>query len=100
MTVVPRPDSASQEVTVPWDRFLSKSKIPQGPTDELLTWLHKINLKKNALKSSKARDLRKDALLETSRKAAQTFLQSKQLERLKKWTAFKSSLSTTHGTVE
>lgn len=90
---VPGAESSYHEAAVPWDRFLSKSKIPQGPTDELLTWLHKINQKKNALKSSRAKDLRKDTLLENARRSAINFLQSKQSARLIKWTVFKRSLS-------
>lgn len=77
---------------VPWDRFLANSKIPQGETDELLTWISKVNQKKNAARCKRKRDFRKDALLESARIAAQNALQSKQKERLEKWRQVKQSL--------
>ena len=84
--------SQSTGDTVPWDRFLSKSKIPQGHTDELLTWLAKVNQKKNFLKSNRIRDIRKEAILESARKSALYVLHSKQRERRTRWEQMKSSL--------
>jgi len=68
-----------------FDSFLAKSKVPQGQTDELLTWLSKVNQKKAAIKSTRNRDLRKEAMLEASRQYAQNALESKQRERLARW---------------
>lgn len=68
-----------------FDSFLAKSKIPQGQTDELLTWLSKVNQKKVSIRTTRHRDLRKEALLESSRRAAQQLLQSKQKERMSRW---------------
>lgn len=76
----------AQNATLPhFDSFLSKSKIPQGQTDELLTWLSKVNQKKIAIRSTRHRDLRKEAMLEAARRAAQTLLESKQKERMSRW---------------
>jgi hypothetical protein len=69
----------------PMDTWLSNSKIPQGQTDELLTWLSKVQQKKASIRSSRARDLRKEAVLEAARLAAQSELESKQRERLQRW---------------
>ena len=78
---------------VPWDRFLANSKIPQGQTDEVLTWIMKVNQKKNAARSVKYRDYRKEAMLENSRRSAREFLQAKQNERKQKWKLLKSSIA-------
>jgi len=81
MTILPE-----QKASLPhFDSFLSKSKIPQGQTDELLTWLSKVNQKKMSIRTTRHRDLRKEALLESSRQAAQNLLQSKQKERMSRW---------------
>jgi len=69
----------------PMDSWLAHSKIPQGQTDELLTWLAKVQQKKAAIRTGRARDLRKEAVLEAARLAAQTELETKQRERLQKW---------------
>lgn len=68
-----------------FDSFLANSKVPQGQTDELLTWLFKVNQKKQAVRSTRNRDLRKEAMLEASRRAAQEALEAKQRERRAKW---------------
>lgn len=69
----------------PMDSWLAHSKIPQGQTDELLTWLAKVHQKKAAIRSGRARDLRKEAVLEAARVAAQSELENKQKERLQRW---------------
>ena len=74
---------------IPWDRFLANSKIPQGQTDELLTWISKVNQKKNAVRGRKERDLRKEVLLESARQAAQKALRDLQQERMEKWKMLK-----------
>ena len=76
---------------IPWDRFLANSKIPQGQTDELLTWISKVNQKKNAVRGRKERDLRKEVLLESARQAAQKALRDLQQERMEKWKMLKVS---------
>jgi len=77
----------------PWDSFLAKSKVPQGQTDELLTWLSKVNQKKCAVRGRRDRDLRKEAMLEHARLAAQTELECKQRERLARWRNVMTSLT-------
>jgi len=67
------------------DSWLAHSKIPQGQTDELITWLSKVHQKKAAIRSGKSRDLRKEAVLEAARLSAQTELEKKQRERLQRW---------------
>jgi len=67
------------------DSWLAGSKVPQGQTDELLTWLSKVQQKKQAIRSTRARDLRKEAVLEAARLAAQSELEAKQRERLQRW---------------
>lgn len=69
----------------PWDSFLANSKVPQGQTDELLTWLSKVNQKKHSIRSTRHRDLRKEAMLESARLSAQAQLEMKQRERMQKW---------------
>jgi len=78
--------------SVPWDKFLSKSKIPQGQTDELLTWLSKVNQKKNFIKSKRVKDIRMEAILECARKSALCILHSKQQERRTRWEQIKLTL--------
>lgn len=68
-----------------FDSFLKNSNVPQGMNDELLTWLFKVNQKKVAVRSTRNRDLRKEAMLEASRRAAQESLEAKQRERRAKW---------------
>jgi len=77
----------------PCDSFLAHSKVPQGHTDELITWLAKVQQKKLAIRSTRHRDLRKEALLESSRMAAQAELEAKQRERLQRWRMVKPTLS-------
>jgi len=77
----------------PWDSFLANSRVPQGHTDELVTWLSKIQQKKISIRSTRHRDLRKEALLESSRVAAQSELEAMQRERMQRWKRVKSSLS-------
>eukprot|EP00088_Acartia_fossae_P009416 TRINITY_DN14559_c0_g1_i1.p1 TRINITY_DN14559_c0_g1~~TRINITY_DN14559_c0_g1_i1.p1 ORF type:complete len:173 (+),score=3.71 TRINITY_DN14559_c0_g1_i1:114-632(+) len=77
---------------IPWDRFLAKSKIPQGHTDELLTWISKVNQKRNFAKSGKLRDYRKEAMLENALISARNSLQIKQQERRQRWANLKLSL--------
>ena len=78
---------------VPWDRFLANSKVPQGQTDEIITWVTKINQKRSALRSgSRQRDLRKEALLENARRAATAALQTLQCERMARWRNLRATL--------
>ena len=67
------------------DSWLAHSKVPQGQTDELLTWLSKVQQKKATIRSTRARDFRKEALLEAARVSAQAELEKKQRERLQRW---------------
>ena len=69
----------------PMDSWLAHSKVPQGQTDELLTWLSKVQQKKATIRSTRARDFRKEALLEAARVSAQAELEKKQRERLQRW---------------
>ena len=85
MTVADFERPATTVDPVPWDRFLANSKIPQGHTDELLTWISKVNQKKNAIRGRRDRDLRKDVLLESAKQAAQKALKDLQKERMDKW---------------
>jgi len=77
----------------PWDSFLANSVVPQGQTDELLTWLSKVNQKKFAVRGKRDRDLRKEAMLEHARLAAQAELESKQRSRLARWRNVMTSLT-------
>jgi len=77
----------------PCDSFLAHSKVPQGHTDELITWLAKVQQKKQSIRSTRHRDLRKEALLENSRIAAQAELETKQRERLQRWRMVRPTLS-------
>jgi len=77
----------------PCDSFLAHSKVPQGHTDELLTWLAKVQQKKQSIRTTRHRDLRKEALLESSRLAAQAELEAKQRERLQRWRQVMPALS-------
>merc|ERR1712226_570128 len=63
------------------DSWLAHSKVPQGQTDELLTWLSKVQQKKASIRSTRARDLRKEALLEAARVSAQSELEKNQRDR-------------------
>eukprot|EP00088_Acartia_fossae_P070620 TRINITY_DN9522_c0_g1_i1.p1 TRINITY_DN9522_c0_g1~~TRINITY_DN9522_c0_g1_i1.p1 ORF type:complete len:244 (-),score=36.97 TRINITY_DN9522_c0_g1_i1:94-825(-) len=76
---------------VPWDSFLAKSKVPQGRTDELLTWISKVNQKRNILHRQKERDLRKEALLHSAKLSAVHTLQSMQSDRRRRWNLLKAS---------
>jgi len=77
--------SPSSPPPPPKDSWLAHSKVPQGQTDELLTWLSKVQQKKATIRSTRARDFRKEALLEAARVSAQTELEKKQRERLQRW---------------
>merc|ERR1712077_50562 len=77
----------------PWDSFLARSSVPQGQTDELLTWLSKVQQKKYAVRGRRDRDLRKEAMLEHARLAAQAELERKQRERLARWRNVMTSLT-------
>lgn len=77
----------------PWDSFLANSKVPQGHTDELLTWLSKVNQKKQLIRSTRHRDLRKEAMLESARLSAQAALELKQRERMQKWRMVMTTIS-------
>ena len=77
----------------PWDSFLANSKVPQGQTDELLTWLSKVNQKKQSIRTTRHRDLRKEAMLESARLAAQAQLEMKQRERMQKWRTVMTTIS-------
>jgi len=91
MTILAEPVVARK--SHPWDSFLANSKVPQGQTDELLTWLSKVNQKKQNIRCRRDRDLRKEALLEAARLSAQSELERKQRERLLKWRSVSSSLT-------
>jgi len=77
----------------PWDSFLANSKVPQGQTDELLTWLSKVNQKKQTVRCRRDRDLRKEAMLENARISAQAELERKQRERLQRWRSVMTNLT-------
>lgn len=77
----------------PCDSFLAHSKVPQGHTDELITWLAKVQQKKISIRNTRHRDLRKEALLESSRVAAQSELEMMQRDRMQRWLKVKSTLS-------
>jgi len=77
----------------PWDSFLANSKVPQGQTDELLTWLSKVNQKKQTVRCRRDRDLRLEAMLEAARVSAQAELERKQKERLARWRHVMTSLT-------
>jgi hypothetical protein len=76
----------------PWDRFLANSKVPQGQTDEIITWMTKLSQKRQSIRSTRARDLRKEAVLERARRAAATALHTLQRERMARWQNIRSSL--------
>jgi len=77
----------------PWDSFLANSKVPQGQTDELLTWLSKVQQKKQTVRCRRDRDLRLEAMLEAARVSAQAELERKQKERLARWRHVMTSLT-------
>jgi hypothetical protein len=79
---------------VPWDSFTSSSRVPQGPTDELVTWIGKINQKMRVVRSSRSLDLRKETLLATAKAAAQATLRARQSERRQRWEAVCNSWGT------
>ena len=72
---------------VPWDSFTASSRVPQGPTDELVTWIGKINQKIRAVRSGRLVDLRKETLLVSAKAVAQATLRARQVERRQRWTA-------------
>merc|ERR1719330_767755 len=85
MTILSVSESLARKSPPPMDSWLAHSKVPQGQTDELLTWLSKVQQKKATIRSTRARDLRKEALLEAARVSAQSELEKKQRERLQRW---------------
>ena len=89
MTILETPQPAQPIVarkSQPWDSFLANSKVPQGQTDELLTWLSKVNQKQLRIRGQRGdRDLRKEAMLEAARLSAQAELERKQRERRARW---------------
>jgi len=85
MTILSMPPATARKSLPPVDSWLAHSKVPQGQTDELLTWLSKVHQKKAAIRTTRVRDLRKEAILEASRVAAQAELEAKQRERLQRW---------------
>jgi len=89
MTILETPQPAQAIVarkSQPWDSFLANSKVPQGQTDELLTWLSKVNQKQLRMRGQRGdRDLRKEAMLEAARLSAQAELERKQRERRTRW---------------
>ena len=72
---------------MPWDTFTGASRVPQGPTDELVTWIGKLNQKIRAVRSGRCGDLRKATLLESARAVAQAALRARQTERRHRWEA-------------
>lgn len=90
MTILaaPPPAPVTAKKTRPsWDSFLAHSKVPQGHTDELLTWLAKVQQKKASVRANhrRDRDLRVEAMLEAARVSAQAELEAKQRSRLARW---------------
>jgi hypothetical protein len=85
--------STGAAVPVPWDRFLANSKVPQGQTDEIITWMTKLSQKRQSIRSTRARDLHKEAVLESARRAAATALQTLQQERMARWRKLRPSLA-------
>lgn len=88
MTILetPQPAPVVARKSQPWDSFLANSKVPQGQTDELITWLSKVNQKQLRMRGMRGdRDLRKEAMLEAARLAAQAELERKQRERRARW---------------
>lgn len=89
MTILETPQPAQAIVarkSQPWDSFLANSKVPQGQTDELLTWLSKVNQKQLRMRGQRGdRDLRKEAMLEAARLSAQAELERKQRDRRSRW---------------
>lgn len=79
--------AGSDSGQVVWDRFTAASRVPQGPTDELLVWIGKINQKIRTVRSARSLDLRKETLLESARAAAQASLRARQTERRQRWEA-------------
>jgi len=88
----PQEDSLSCQV--PWDSFTASSRVPQGPTDELVTWIGKINQKMRVVRSSRSLDLRKETLLASAKAAAQATLRARQSERRQRWEAVCNSWGT------
>ena len=85
-TPQPQPAPVVARKSQPWDSFLANSKVPQGQTDELITWLSKVNQKQLRMRGMRGdRDLRKEAMLEAARLAAQAELERKQRERRARW---------------
>ena len=40
---------------IPWDRFTAGARVPQGPNDELVVWLGKLNQKMETLEQVRLR---------------------------------------------
>lgn len=90
---VQRQDAAASEslAGVPWDRFTAAATVPQGPTDELVVWLNKLDQKMRAVRSARRLDLCKEVLLERARTVAQSALRARQFERRQRWQTLYSS---------
>jgi len=88
--VSPRPAYNVNIERYPWDSFLAKSKVPQGQTDELLTWISKVNQKRRIVNKEKEKDLRKVAILESVKRTAVSSLHNLQTERRKRWNQIKN----------
>jgi hypothetical protein len=87
--------SNNSSCAVPWDRFTAAARVPQGPTDELVVWLGKLNQKMRTLRTARSRpDLCKEVLLENARMAAQAALRARQTERRQRWHALCASWDT------
>jgi len=93
MTILTQSSLPVARKSLPWDSFLANSKVPQGQTDELLTWLSKVNQKKHSIRTTRHRDLRKEALLESARVSAQAQLEMKQRERMQKCRTVMTTMS-------
>lgn len=91
MTILAAPILARK--SLPWDSFLSNSKVPQGQTDELITWLGKVNQKQARVRCRRDRDLRLEAMLENARLTAQAELERKQRERMARWRSVSAALT-------
>lgn len=88
--VLPRPAFNVNIERYPWDSFLAKSKVPQGQTDELLTWISKVNQKRRIVNKEKEKDLRKVAILESVKRTAVSSLHNLQTERRMRWNQIKN----------
>ena len=93
MTIMQVQEAAaiSGVTAIPWDRFTAGARVPQGPNDELVVWLGKLNQKMRVVRSARRLNLFKEALLESARTVAQAELRARQTERRQRWHALCSS---------